>query len=190
MQKLILVRHSVPEIDPDVEAARWHLSAEGRRRCLALAHQLADHQPSVIVTSWEPKAMETGEMVAELLGLPWETAVGLHEHERHETGFVDSQEEFEARVVSIFEQPDRQTFGRETGNAARDRFAQAVRRVLNRHKDKTVGVVSHGTVITLYIAQAVGLEPAPFWKRLGMPAFVVLSLPDLALLAITEDVLQ
>ena len=40
MQKLILVRHSVPEIDARLRAADWHLSDEGRRRCTGLAEAL------------------------------------------------------------------------------------------------------------------------------------------------------
>jgi hypothetical protein len=40
----------------------------------------------------------------------------------------------------------------------------------------------------LFIARAAGLDPVPFWKSLGLPAFAVLSLPDLRLLEVIENV--
>jgi len=79
-------------------------------------------------------------------------------------------------------------FGGESADQAHQRFSQAIARVMERHPDQNVAVVSHGTVMTLFVARAVGLEPFPFWKRLGLPAFVVLSWPQLDLLTIVEKV--
>jgi hypothetical protein len=42
--------------------------------------------------------------------------------------------------------------------------------------------------MTLLIARANGLDPVPFWKSLGLPAFAVLSLPGLRLLEVVENV--
>jgi hypothetical protein len=47
--------------------------------------------------------------------------------------------------------------------------------------------VAHDTVISLYVARIAGLEPAVLWKRLGLPSFVVLSLPDLELVEVAES---
>jgi hypothetical protein len=47
--------------------------------------------------------------------------------------------------------------------------------------------VSHGTVITLFAAQHAGVAALPFWKRLGMPAIVIVSLPELRLLEVIEQ---
>ncbi len=49
-------------------------------------------------------------------------------------------------------------------------------------------VVAHGTVITLFVARRAGLEPFPFWKRLGLPAFVALSLPDYAVQSVSDHI--
>jgi broad specificity phosphatase PhoE len=51
-----------------------------------------------------------------------------------------------------------------------------------------VAVVTHGTVMTLFVTRAAGLEAFPFWKRLGLPAFVVLSWPGFGLLDVVEGV--
>jgi len=187
MPELILVKHSAPEIAPNLPANEWHLSETGRLRCKALAQRLAAHRPDVIVSSIEPKAVETAQIVAGLLGKPFETVADLHEHDRRNAGFL-SAEQFEAAVNSFFEQPQRLVLGNETADQAHRRFAQTIASVIQKHSSYNVTVVAHGTVITLFVARAIGLEPFPFWKRLNLPSFVVLSLPELGLLTVVENV--
>jgi len=176
MSHLILVRHSLPEIVPTRPASQWRLSDEGRRRCRALADELAAYRPQVILTSVEPKAVETGRLVADRLGLPCEMSPGLHEHERPDVAF-GTREQFETSVAGFFARPGELIFGAETANQAHARFRGAVDDVLAHYPERTVAIVTHGTVMTLFIARANELEPFPFWQRLGLPAFVVLSRP-------------
>jgi len=181
---LILVRHSLPEMVTGVRASQWHLSEEGRRRCEKLAERLAAYEPHVIVTSLEPKAIETGEIVARVLGIQCETAPNLHEHERPKEEHFGSIEQFEAQVSRLFEHPEDLVFGDETADEAHHRFSSAVGKVLEIHRSGAVAIVTHGTVMTLLVARAGGFDPVSFWRRLGLPAFVVLSLPSLAVEAI------
>jgi broad specificity phosphatase PhoE len=188
MRKLILVRHSLPEIVSDLPANQWRLSDAGRLRCKRLADRLATYDPDVIVASLEPKATETGRIVASRLGKPFETAKNLHEHDRSNGGPWDTKEQFEARVASFFENPQRVVFGRETADDAHRRFAGAVAEVIGKYPSGNLAVISHGTVMTLFVARAAGLDSFPFWKRLGLPSFVVLSLPGFGLLTVVEGV--
>lgn len=184
---LILVRHSHPEIVPTLPANQWALSKVGRQRCHPLADKLAIYRPDCFVTSTEPKAIETGQVVAALLDKPCQAMDGLHEHDRRGAEF-GSQERFEASVAAFFAQPGRLVFGNETADQAHQRFSQALAGVVERYPQQNVAVVSHGTVMTLFVARAAGLEPFPFWKRLGLPALVVLALPEFSLLAVVENV--
>jgi broad specificity phosphatase PhoE len=179
-RKLILVRHSMPEIVPGVPASQWCLSDVGRRRCERLAQRLVSYQPHFVVASLEPKAIETGQIVARILGIPIETAPDLHEHERPNVEPFGTREQFEARVSRLFEHPAELIFGTETADQAHRRFAGAIDDVLATERSGNLAVVTHGTVLTLFVARAAGLDPVPFWKRLGLPGFVVLSLPDLS----------
>jgi broad specificity phosphatase PhoE len=179
-RKLILIRHSLPEIVTGVPASRWRLSDDGRRRCKRLAEQLAAYEPRVVVTSLEPKAIETGQIVARILGLRVKTAPDLHEHERPKVEPFDTRQQFEARVSRLFEQPAELIFGQETADQAHRRFANAIDDVLATETRGNLAVVTHGTVLTLFVARAAGLDPVPFWRRLGLPAFVVLSWPDVS----------
>ena len=185
---LILVKHSLPEIVPSIPAKQWHLSATGRQRCEELAVQLKVFTPDVIITSHEPKAQETGQTVAKILGTPCTTAPNLHEHDRTNEKYVPTKEQFENRVARFFAHAQTLVFGQETADDAHARFASAVSIAITHNPGRTVAIVAHGTVITLFLARACGLQPFPLWKRLGLPSFAVLSLPAFNLRAIVESV--
>ena len=159
-------------------AREWPLSEEGRLRCKPLADTLAAYEPGVIVASTEPKATETAQIVAERLDNPFEVAGGLREHDRSNVPFYSPQV-FDAAIANFFQKPGELVFGRETALQAQERFSQAVEDVLEKYTDENVVIVAHGTVITLFVATHTAIEPFPFWKRLGLPSFVVMSRPGL-----------
>lgn len=186
-RRLFLIRHSLPEFATGIPASQWRLSDEGRRRCQPLADRLAAYKLTSIISSEEAKAIETGQICAGRLSLPFETAPGLHEHQRGVVNDLGSREAFEAQVGRFFEQPDKLVFGRETANQAYARFSKAIAAVVAQHPSGNLAVVSHGTVMTLFVARATDLAPFPFWKSLGLPAFAVLSLPALDLLEVVAE---
>ena len=188
MRKLVLVRHSLPRMVTGVPANQWHLSPEGRRRCTPLAGRLSAYGLGAVISSQESKAVETGQIVSRTLGLPFETAPNLHEHERGVVTDLGSREDFEVQVAHFFEHPGRLVLGLETGYDACERFSAAVGGVMKRHPAGNVAIVSHGTVMTLFLANATGIDPVPFWKDLGLPAFVALSYPELSLLEVVASV--
>jgi broad specificity phosphatase PhoE len=135
----------------------------------------------------EPKAVETGQIVSERLGIPVETAQNLHEHERPSID-LDTLEQFQDKVARLLENPGERVFGAETGEQARKRFSAAVSEIMTCHPAGNMVIVTHGTVMTLFVAHAAGIDPVPFWKGLGLPALVVLSYPDLSLVEVIESV--
>lgn len=60
--RLILVRHAMPAIDPQTPAELWHLGDQGRAAARALRPLLAE--PAYYVASTEPKAVETLQEIA------------------------------------------------------------------------------------------------------------------------------
>src|SRR5690606_33322395 len=72
--RLILVTNSLPEVVEGKRPSSWLLSSKGRKRCAPLAERLRDYDPEIIITSTEPRANETGLLVAEALGVSFETA--------------------------------------------------------------------------------------------------------------------
>lgn len=188
-QHLVLVRHSLPEIDPAVPGRMWHLSVEGERRCSVLAERLAGYGLVQVVSSVEPKAVETAQIVADQLGLPCATEPGLHEHDRSNVNGL-SRTEFQQAVVRLFEEPEARVFGTETAVEARERFASALSRVLIRHPSGSLVVVTHGTVLSLYAGQRAGLDPYALWQRLDLPCFVILDRASLDLVEVVPSILR
>jgi broad specificity phosphatase PhoE len=178
-RRLLLVRHSVPEIRREVPAAQWRLSEAGLARAAAFATQVDPGTARVVCSSQEPKAIETARALAAAWELEAEPVRGLQEHERPDAQML-SRDQFELRIRDLFARPSEPVFGTETADHARRRFTLAVMRIITRAPDDVV-VVSHGTVMTLFMAEAAGVDPFTFWKQLDMPCAVMLSIPELEL---------
>ena len=170
----MLIRHARPVVDPAVPARAWTLSDEGREAARALVERLRPLGVTRVVSSVEPKAWETGAIVAQRLGVPCSAAVGLHEHDREGAPFLTA-EQFEAAIQALYARPDDLVFGRETANQARDRFAAAIEAVLAEFPDDRVAISAHGTVISLLVAQRTGVDGHADARGLGMPDDVVLN---------------
>jgi broad specificity phosphatase PhoE len=178
--RLILVKHAMPVIVPDAPPRTWQLSDAGRDAAATMATELAAYQPVAVITSVEPKAADTGAIIAACLGLSVTTVPGLHEHERDVVPFDDTAR-FHGRIQQFFAEPSAVVYGTETADAAHGRFEHAIRDVLARHPAGTLVVVAHGTVISLLVARANGIEPFPFWVGLDLPSYVALERDSFAL---------
>ena len=188
MAHLILVRHSISAPNPDVDARNWALTNAGQDLCLPLANQLAKYQPDIIITSDEPKAIETGRITGTHLDISVHEMENLHEHERLGVPWFDSVDAFNTAVEQLLVQPELLVFGQETAIQALKRFSKAVDEVLAFYPEQNVVIVTHGTVMSLFIGQCAEIDPYPFWRRLGMPAFAVIDLPDFTLTRVVERV--
>jgi broad specificity phosphatase PhoE len=181
-KQLILVKHSLPEIEEHRPAREWKLSEQGRARARQLAERLKDFQPDVIVCSSEPKAKETADIVAKAHRLELQVVSNLHEHDRSNVPY-QAQGEFQASVREFFQRRDVLVYGQETADQAHARFQQAMLSVLNAYANRTVLVVTHGTVISLFVSRRVGISDFALWGELGCPSFVVIDLQSNLLLA-------
>jgi broad specificity phosphatase PhoE len=187
MNNLILVKHSLPEIIPSLPANQWSLSEAGRARCKPLTERVQLYAPDIVISSLEPKAVQTGQILASEINKPFHSVEGLHEHDRTGQEYL-SKEQFEARVFEFFKRPNMLVMGRETAAQAGERFSRALASVEMDHPNRNVLVVSHGTVITLFVEKVTGLDPFPVWKSLDLPSFVAFSLPGHTLVKIVNSV--
>jgi broad specificity phosphatase PhoE len=172
---LILVKHSVPLIEAERPASTWRLSEEGRLRAHRLAELLESYEPEIIVSSHEPKAQETADILGTHLQLQVPILHDLHEHDRSHVPFL-SNDAFQSSIHEFFQKPDELVFGGETADQVHARFYQAVHSVLNAHRNKTVVVVTHGTVIALFVSRLTGSSALELWNTMGLPSFVAMDL--------------
>lgn len=185
MTQLILVKHAAVTVDAAVPPKQWALTDDGRRKSRSLANALRAHNPGVLVSSEEPKAIETAEVVAKRLRIDARTAPDLDEHRRP---FVESPAEFERLMEHFFAEPQERVFGEESAAEALARFTAAVESMLAAEAERNVGIVAHGTVIALYAAPILGIGAGALWKRLQAPSFVVLDLKERRPLRIVDEI--
>jgi len=176
MRTLILIKHARPVVDPTLPPDRWRLSEEGRSAAKVLATSLQAHAPRLIVTSTEPKARETGQVLGESLHVPVQQAGDLHEHDRSNVPHMRSGD-FISAIANFFRQPDRLVLGLETANQARQRICVAVDSVLADHPEGNLAIVTHGTVLALLAAERARMEPFGLWRRMGLPSFIAFEVP-------------
>ena len=182
-RQLILVKHSLPAINANQPAREWLLSEEGKARAKRLAERLVHDQLDILATSPEPKARETTKILAARLGLSIQVLDDLHEHERSSVPYL-CKPEFEAAVREFFENPDTLVFGSETANQAHERFSTAVYSLLSQNESSRIAFVSHGTVISLFVARIIGQSGFQIWSELGLPGFITLNMESKSLVAL------
>ena len=180
MRKLILIKHARPLVDPSKSSDLWDLSDEGREQAKGLASKIAPYQPAIIVSSEEPKAVQTAEIIAGDLKIKAASAPDLHEHDRSNVPHMRSGE-FISHVELFFRKPNERVLGRESATEALGRFENAIDDVLAGHAEGDIAIVSHGTVIALFIEHHSDRNGFAVWREMSLPSFAVFELPQMRL---------
>jgi 2,3-bisphosphoglycerate-dependent phosphoglycerate mutase len=135
MTELLLVRHG--ETDWNAEGKlQGHtdrpLNDYGRRQAQALADRLAGQSIDAVYASDLSRARETAEILGAKLGLPVLVDPDLREKNWGNWEGLTSDERLHVE------------FEGETSEAHRDRTLSAVQRIVDRHPDGRIVVVTHG----------------------------------------------
>src|SRR5262245_51284597 len=101
---LILIKHARPTINPAKPPEEWPLSDEGRAAAGKLAEQLRSFKITQIFHSDEMKAIETAEVIAAKLDVPFALRDNIHEHDRSNVPHMRSGE-FISHVELFFRKP-------------------------------------------------------------------------------------
>jgi broad specificity phosphatase PhoE len=89
----------------------------------------------------------------------------------------------------LFRRPAERVLGRESADEARDRFAHAVDRIVENATSDVVAIVTHGTVLALFLADHGARKTAfELWRSLGQPSFVVMDVPGFEIVEVVERV--
>jgi broad specificity phosphatase PhoE len=133
-----------------------------------------------IACSEEPKAAETAEIIAARLGIASQTEPGLAEHDRGNVPMMKTRD-FISAMAHFFNRPRQLVLGRETAEQARKRFGEAIDRLLARHGQDDLAVVTHGTVLALYAAPLIDADAFTLWRQMGLPSYLVFDRPSMVL---------
>jgi len=170
-----VVRHASPQIDPDVPARDWPLSAAGIDEARVLASVSASWGLRALYSSTEDEARATAQAIGDVAGLPCQQLDGLDE--LRIDGWIGEPDAFAALVRSIFHMRRGSIQGAEPGRDAAARFAKAIGTV--RAGPLPAAAVSHGRVIAAWLAQLLeGIDAFEVWRSIPMPGYAVIELDD------------
>ena len=172
MQRLLLVRHAAPLIDPPTPSSEWVLSPQGEEATRRFAQSLAAPPDSAIYSSAETKAVQTAAVLAEEWGLQVRVEDDLHEVEGR--SWANSPAEYEEAVSRYLR--GEAVDGWEERTSAQRRIATAVWKLMG--PDKDLLVVSHGLVLVLCLAWLLEVEAGtlfPVWRTIRFPDLCIID---------------
>lgn len=173
MRQLFLIRHASPVIQPEKPPRDWPLSERGIEEARALAKVAQAWELEAIYTSSEVKARNTGLIIADALGLLPNVVDGFDELRMPD--WIGNADEFNDAVRVILEDGPGAPRGSERAEHAAARFAHGVEIVAQGAFP--AAIVSHGRVLTAWLARAIGLDdPYETWHRMPMPGWACVDL--------------
>ena len=178
MAKLHLVRHSEPAWRTELPPSKWVLTGQGKIRSRELGVYLGKQGVSRIFSSDENKAVETAEIDADVAGIKKVIIdSSLREHDRDNAPRPPSKKRDDL-IIDCIRNPDKLIWGNETVSEATNRFGEVVERFLAYDQTENVAIVSHGTVISMFVAQQLNIDPVSLWKSMGLPWLIEIDWPN------------
>ena len=175
MTRLYLIRHPHTRPDPAVPASQWELSETGEEQVRVLAQARFWREVASVYTSPQPKTKVVGEAVRAAYGLPVLEVAGLDEAARDRWLEPDA---FQAAQRAFYTETDRPPVPDwEAADAARIRFVAALDAIFARHAPSdSLAVVTHASVLTLYLAHLRGEAPSyADWGAIGFAEVIALD---------------
>lgn len=155
MPVLRYLSHPDVVVDAEVPVPEWSLSDRGRTRAHAIAAAPWVAQLAQVVSSTEPKAVQTATMLAAAAGVEVEVRRGIAEIDRSSTGFLP-HDAHDAQADRLFADPHESADGWERAIDAQHRMITHLADLLDSPHD--VAVVGHGGVGTLWWCHLMGVD--------------------------------
>lgn len=136
----------------------------GRVQAAALAEALRDRRIALVYTSPLGRAVETGMIVAEALGVPIRQQDGLQEFRVADLAGARFDDERLTTTYAAWLADDLSPRipGGESGEEVLARFGEALSSIADLHRGETVLVISHGGAMSLGLPRlALGAVPSP-----------------------------
>jgi len=173
LQRIVLVRHAEPEIDADKPAAEWALTLRGEQSTRLLCDAVRDLGPTRVIASPELKAIQTGQIIAGALDLPFAEDERLAEQGAGPGEFLTDYTQFRALVRRHFAEPGTAVMRGESSYDAGRRYDAAVR---DAAADGAPVLVSHGRIMASWLSSLTGQDAWGIWTDLRMPDLIEVDL--------------
>lgn len=153
--RIIFLRHADTQKDPNLNAALWELSENGKKQAEELVNLPIMNDVDVIYTSEEKKTALTINPLIKKLEKETIPLSFFNEVKRGDK-FL-SKEEFEIEKEKQLTDLNYSAFDGESGNEALARFKRGIDRVIKENEGKTILIVTHGTILNIYFADILNL---------------------------------
>lgn len=173
--KIIFLRHAKTQADPTQHAKEWKLSDLGYQQAIEFVNNQDAAGIDVIYTSDEEKSVLTAKPIAEKLGKEITRIPGLNEVKRGDAFLSD--EEFEIEKRRQLENWEYTPSNGESSDEALTRFEKSLKEIEEKNQNKTVLIVSHGTILNLYFAKITGTKNHIFdrWQKSAFCAYGIVE---------------
>lgn len=175
MKRLYLITHAHTAQQPDVDATLWRLSERGIEQSILLAQRTFWADVDQIVVSGEAKTRLTAAPAAVCWQLPL-----VYDHGFSELQRVGWGTDYEGQVRDVFARPHASIGGWEPAHAALRRFVAGVAALPPMKAGRSVALVSHGLILSLYRAFLLGRPVVDFaeWQQLSFAAVASVDLTN------------
>lgn len=171
MTKMILVRHGQTVWNLEMKY-QGHtdiaLTAKGLKQARLVAKRLRNEKVAAVYASDLSRAYITAENIAALFSLPVIAMPELREisfGEWEGLTYTNINQGWPEVMAELFASPDHvQIPGGETFRELKARAAKAVKKIVLRHPDETVVVVSHGGTIRTLLCDALDINLNYVWN--------------------------
>lgn len=183
MPYLYLIRHPRTHVDPSRQPHEWALSDQGRAQVNTLIEAPFWKNVVAVYSSNQPKAMEPARAIGQRYDIPVTSMPGLAEVRRgaeiyHSTG------DYNSILGKFFSSPDFSIQGWERAGEALARIQQAMQEIIGQHPGKSVAVLSHGTILTLYTAMLEKQSPTlQRWREIDFASVGTVDTETMELIA-------
>ena len=171
MTALWLIRHPEPEAGAEglcYGSLDWNLSERGLLQARAIAGALRKELLAAIYTSPRRRCTQAAEILAAGYTCPVETLEPLRELDFGEfegRRYEEIEESHPALYRQWMESPTGVQFpGGESFAAMRVRVLAAAAALRARHEDESIALVTHGGVIRIILADALGIPPEHIFR--------------------------
>ncbi len=155
--ELLVIRHALPEAEVRSDGpADPPLSPLGLQQAEATAEFLADETVDAIVTSTMRRAIQTGQPLADRLGLIPERLDGLKESDHRRSNYTPAEDmDADHEVVREFMEDPLRMFS-DGYEPFRDRVQKTFDDIVAAQRGRTVAVFCHSMVASVYIQTLLG----------------------------------
>jgi broad specificity phosphatase PhoE len=151
--KLILIRHSKTDRNPQIPITCWGLTTDGIKLAEELSTKNVIKDLDVLYASFQTKALETAVILAKPNAIAIKADNRLTEVTSFTGPFEKDFDMYTKNVHNYYADILSRVSGGETKQEALTRFTSALEAIVETEKEHDrIGIVSHGNILTLFSA--------------------------------------